>query len=114
MATDIQPLSGPQPLQKQVYPASTAPLTPRSEQVQRSEEATDELTDLSQSDSHKKILNQLTNELIKRLYGNDLDWINKGSLEGIKINSSLQDDGFGNVPTGTKRGLGGQRGLRLK
>ena len=74
----------------------------------------DEMTDLSQSDSHKKILNQLTNELIKRLYGNDLDWINKGNLEGIKINSSLQDDGFGNVPTGTKRGLGGQRGLRLK
>ena len=74
----------------------------------------DEMTDLSQSDSHKKILNQLTNELIKRLYGSDIDWINQGKLEGIKINGGLQDGGYENEPTGTKRGLGGQRGLRLK
>jgi arylsulfatase A-like enzyme len=74
----------------------------------------DEMTDLSESNHHKKILNQLTKELINRLYGSDLDWINQGALEGIKINTDLQADGFGKIPTGTKRGLGGQRGLRLK
>ena len=73
----------------------------------------DEMIDLSQSDEHKEVLNQLTKELISRLYGSDLSWINQGKLEGIDINSTMQTGGFENVPTGTKRGLGGQRGLRL-
>ena len=72
-----------------------------------------EMKDLSQDNKHKEILNELTKELTSRLYGNDLEWIDEDSLQGIKINDDLTTDGFANIPTGNKRGLGGQRGLRL-
>ena len=72
-----------------------------------------EMKDLSQDNKHKEILNELTKELTSRLYGNDLEWIDEDSLQGIKINDDLTPDGFANIPTGNKRGLGGQRGLRL-
>ena len=72
-----------------------------------------EMKDLSQDNKHKEILNELTKELTSRLYGSDLEWIDEDNLQGIKINDDLTSDGFANIPTGNKRGLGGQRGLRL-
>ena len=51
--------------------------------------------------------------MTSRFYGSDLEWIDEDNLQGIKINDDLTSDGFANIPTGNKRGLGGQRGLRL-
>jgi arylsulfatase len=63
-----------------------------------------ETRDLSTSPEHSEIVNRLTKVLIGCLYGDDLNWVHDGDLEGLPDKPS---------PPSRSRGLGGQRGLRF-
>ena len=63
-----------------------------------------ELTDLSGSDEHQEVLEELSELLITELYGSDRDWITGGKLTGMPLE---------NYPLPPNRGLSAQRGWRF-
>lgn len=67
----------------------------------------DEMQNLAGDPAYSDVLTRLTNDLINKLYGTDLEWLDGNKLVGLKEDKDTPVEPL-------DRGLGGQRGLRFR